>query len=802
MQRSSSNSVNHRQTTLPSSSSSVLNSSNRRNYNRSHNNFKFHNFVFNETNQKFCLEEQDGNKKITVLHWKSSTDDDHKQQQQQQQLMNHQSMNIRQCDSDSKLIKSEKYKFTPSIPSNVAVVVDDDDDEQQSTIDNRIDTNADDDDDDGDRSRFALKSSASFPFTKNVAETSPMNLAQTDNHHDKQRQIIIDKNQSNQKYSSFLPHLVTGGENSSFISSDFNSISSSGSNYSSFHLNSLPLQLSSSSSGSNYRYGMIQNDDLHKYYHQCNSGSSIGTRTTTTTTSSSSCSANINFSLDNLRLNENRTFRHRRKNNVRRKTARIPSLNHRPIIVDDDNNENEDDEDDDIDSAVDSDHDSDDFDDDEDDLFYRTYRRKIQQRLESIMDEQHQQAQQQQQQPLDLSLKKYAEDMENDDNNNNNLFSKDLNTRCDNNNDDDDKRYSNLNKSSMNFTSHEHQIRKDVLSPSTLISSIKCCSPSSMDNNNNHYHSSSSNPFVFNQPCSISTTTTTTTTTETRLLDNYHTSIPSTSFSSSSCHDHHQSPRFCHTKSTDIFDALLEEEIQKFLHNSTGTSTSTSIPMIRKQTNEFDRKIEDKLKKLQQEIIANNQLISDSDIYQFMSDSFNDNDHLRMHFKFDSNKNLEPYLVDSGYRTIGTRGSSSLREFSSPSPSSSSSLLNTLPRSRLNHRNQIRRHLEDAFKQNGFLVKTKQVSDANNSAMFCKFRQLRKYTRYYLKSWHNHLPDEVNKLWKGFLPPKSERPTFLSNDNQTTTTTSSSMASIIGDDDDNLQNIHSTMAINSSHLME
>lgn len=86
--------------------------------------------------------------------------------------------------------------------------------------------------------------------------------------------------------------------------------------------------------------------------------------------------------------------------------------------------------------------------------------------------------------------------------------------------------------------------------------------------------------------------------------------------------------------------------------------------------------------------------------------------------------------------------------------------------------------------------------------MFCKFRQLRKYTRYYLKSWHNHLPDEVNKLWKGFLPPKSERPTFLSNDNQTTTTTSSSMASIIGDDDDNLQNIHSTMAINSSHLME
>ncbi|XP_054166851.1 uncharacterized protein LOC128964295 [Oppia nitens] len=77
---------------------------------------------------------------------------------------------------------------------------------------------------------------------------------------------------------------------------------------------------------------------------------------------------------------------------------------------------------------------------------------------------------------------------------------------------------------------------------------------------------------------------------------------------------------------------------------------------------------------------------------------------------------------------------------------------------RQTHRSIIKKQLEETFKQNGFLVKTKQVSDANNSAMFCKFRQLRKYTRYYLKSWHHHLPDEVNKLWKGFLPPKTEKP--------------------------------------------
>ena len=76
-----------------------------------------------------------------------------------------------------------------------------------------------------------------------------------------------------------------------------------------------------------------------------------------------------------------------------------------------------------------------------------------------------------------------------------------------------------------------------------------------------------------------------------------------------------------------------------------------------------------------------------------------------------------------------------------------------LQRNQGNHRTVIKQKLEDAFRENGFLVKTKQVSDGD--ATFCKFRQLRKYTRYYLKSWHKHLPDEVNKLYKGFLPPKT-----------------------------------------------
>ncbi|XP_055939885.1 uncharacterized protein LOC129969367 [Argiope bruennichi] len=84
---------------------------------------------------------------------------------------------------------------------------------------------------------------------------------------------------------------------------------------------------------------------------------------------------------------------------------------------------------------------------------------------------------------------------------------------------------------------------------------------------------------------------------------------------------------------------------------------------------------------------------------------------------------------------------------------------------RRNQRSVIKQKLEDTFKQNGFLVKTKQVSDGE--ATFCKFRQLRKYTRYYLKSWQHHLPDEVNKMWKGFLPPKTVLPPAAGNTEHT-----------------------------------
>ena len=80
-------------------------------------------------------------------------------------------------------------------------------------------------------------------------------------------------------------------------------------------------------------------------------------------------------------------------------------------------------------------------------------------------------------------------------------------------------------------------------------------------------------------------------------------------------------------------------------------------------------------------------------------------------------------------------------------------------------RSIIKQKLEDAF-SNGFLVKTKQMTDGGG-ATFCKFRQLKKYTRYYLKSWHQHLPPELYSNFKGFLPPKTAKPSSSSSNQST-----------------------------------
>ncbi|CAF4840524.1 unnamed protein product [Pieris macdunnoughi] len=55
-----------------------------------------------------------------------------------------------------------------------------------------------------------------------------------------------------------------------------------------------------------------------------------------------------------------------------------------------------------------------------------------------------------------------------------------------------------------------------------------------------------------------------------------------------------------------------------------------------------------------------------------------------------------------------------------------------------------REKLEQAFKEKGFLIQTQQLQSAEG-ATYCKFRQLRKFTRYLFRSWKDYLPGELEE---------------------------------------------------------
>lgn len=54
-----------------------------------------------------------------------------------------------------------------------------------------------------------------------------------------------------------------------------------------------------------------------------------------------------------------------------------------------------------------------------------------------------------------------------------------------------------------------------------------------------------------------------------------------------------------------------------------------------------------------------------------------------------------------------------------------------------------RAKLEKTFKEKGFLIQTQQLQSAEG-ATYCKFRQLRKFTRYLFRSWKDYLPTDEN----------------------------------------------------------
>ncbi|XP_011299697.1 uncharacterized protein [Fopius arisanus] len=64
-----------------------------------------------------------------------------------------------------------------------------------------------------------------------------------------------------------------------------------------------------------------------------------------------------------------------------------------------------------------------------------------------------------------------------------------------------------------------------------------------------------------------------------------------------------------------------------------------------------------------------------------------------------------------------------------------------------------REKLEQTFKEKGFLIQTQQLESAEG-ATYCKFRQLRKFTRYLFRSWKDYLPGNVGDMSQN--PEKEE----------------------------------------------
>jgi hypothetical protein len=71
------------------------------------------------------------------------------------------------------------------------------------------------------------------------------------------------------------------------------------------------------------------------------------------------------------------------------------------------------------------------------------------------------------------------------------------------------------------------------------------------------------------------------------------------------------------------------------------------------------------------------------------------------------------------------------------------------------NRSLQRAKLEKTFKEKGFLIQTQQLQSAEG-ATYCKFRQLRKFTRYLFRSWKDYLPSEDGGEKKAPAPTQSQ----------------------------------------------
>lgn len=95
-----------------------------------------------------------------------------------------------------------------------------------------------------------------------------------------------------------------------------------------------------------------------------------------------------------------------------------------------------------------------------------------------------------------------------------------------------------------------------------------------------------------------------------------------------------------------------------------------------------------------------------------------------------------------------------------------------------------REKLEQTFKEKGFLIQTQQTESAEG-ATYCKFRQLRKFTRYLFRSWKDYLPCNI---------AEGDQPRAIKGENEV------SLSELTRDNIDNLS-VHSS-ELSSSTLQQ
>ncbi|XP_037962524.2 uncharacterized protein LOC105383994 isoform X2 [Plutella xylostella] len=81
-------------------------------------------------------------------------------------------------------------------------------------------------------------------------------------------------------------------------------------------------------------------------------------------------------------------------------------------------------------------------------------------------------------------------------------------------------------------------------------------------------------------------------------------------------------------------------------------------------------------------------------------------------------------------------------DVTAPRPEPTASSDDVSKKKRKSRKSLQREKLEQTFKEKGFLIQTQQLQSAEG-ATYCKFRQLRKFTRYLFRSWKDYLPGEL-----------------------------------------------------------